>query len=501
MFYVAAFLLLLVSSYASALAPPGRGSRFMLISTEITVTEGRDFALTQHVTPDELLLQFSNMFDTGLIRRVYIYRMWVRVPWSGQVIFHWFVVVQTHDRWWISIDINRKGHVIIQTGSLHYVRSTFLDRPRYYVYLVSRKYSFMTVVEIFNWFNTVTLIYSRQYRYSVDRIFTYQLFRRLTVVGSCTPYEQFSGLWTTYKTTFSKTYISVYEETYRRSVFGINIQYISRHNLQAELGVYTFTLGINEYADLTSYEFTHYMLGGALSSPCQQSSYVANHTFDVASFSGVTPPAAVDWRTQGYVTGVKNQGRCGSCWTFAATGALEGQWFSKTGNLVSLSEQNLIDCSTANYGCGGGWTYKAFDYIINNNGIDTEQSYPYEGKGMSCRYNAATVGATCSDWKVMPPTEGVLQQAVAELGPIAVSIDASRPSFHMYKSGIYVEPLCSKTSNHVVLVVGYGSMQGQDYWILKNSWGPTWGMQGYMLMARNMNNQCGIADCAVLPVV
>jgi cathepsin L len=326
----------------------------------------------------------------------------------------------------------------------------------------------------------------------VDKAFAFRLFRFLTVVGMSE--EELSALWTSFKTNYSKVYKDDDEDSCRRSVFASHVDYINRHQ-----STY-FTIGINQYGDLTTEEFVYYMLVPP-SSPCQSSPHVANHTFDVGNFH-VTPPDAVDWRQQGYVTGVKDQGICGSCWAFSATGALEGQWFRKTGNLVSLSEQNLVDCDAADYGCKGGWPYKAFEYIITNNGIDTEQSYPYDGTDMPCRFNASTVGVTCSDWKLMPPTESVLKQAVAELGPISVGIDASRPSFHFYKSGIYVEPMCSHVLTHAVLVVGYGRVNGQDYWLLKNSWGSvSWGIHGYMLMARNMNNLCGIADCAVYPVV
>ena len=147
---------------------------------------------------------------------------------------------------------------------------------------------------------------------------------------------------------------------------------------------------------------------------------------------------SLDWRTEGYVTPVKDQGQCGSCWSFSATGALEGQYFKNTGQLVSFSEQNLVDCSwdQGNDGCDGGVVDYAFEYIKVNNGIDTEDSYPYEAVNASCRFSADDVGGTLTDYTdVTAGDESALQQAVATIGPISIAIDASHDSFQHYKSG------------------------------------------------------------------
>jgi cathepsin L len=216
-------------------------------------------------------------------------------------------------------------------------------------------------------------------------------------------------------------------------------------------------------------------------------------------------PAAIDWRTMGAVTPIKDQGQCGSCWAFSSTGALEAQIYKKTKTLTTLSEQNLVDCNKANFGCNGGWMDYAFDYVKTNKGIDKSSAYPYTGYRGTCKYKSATtyVGGTCTGRKSIPAgNETALQIAVATIGPVSVAIDASGLPFQLYSSGVYKNLACSKTNlDHAVLVVGYGTTNDQDYWIVKNSWGTSWGMSGYILMPRNQKNYCGIATHALYPTV
>lgn len=220
-------------------------------------------------------------------------------------------------------------------------------------------------------------------------------------------------------------------------------------------------------------------------------------------------PKSVDWRTKGAVSDVEEQSHCGSCWAFSVVGALEGQHFRKTGRLIELSPQNLVDCidSHAHNKCSGQSRHEAMDYIKHNGGIDTERTYPYRAVGGSCKYSSRNSGATLNGYKDIPEgDETSLQQAIANIGPISVCVDASHDSFQHYSGGIYYEPKCGCRDDdldHAVLVVGYGtdSKTGKDYYLLKNSWGTDWGISGYMKLARNGKNHCGIATDATYPVI
>jgi len=291
------------------------------------------------------------------------------------------------------------------------------------------------------------------------------------------------------------------EEQSRRAAWEANVATIQAHNFEADLGMHTYTLGMNVYGDMTHEEFVKQMNGFQMSEVRQSGD---RHTFLPPSHIEI--PASVDWRKEGYVTGVKDQGQCGSCWAFSATGSLEGQWFKKHMELVSLSEQNLVDCSSkeGNMGCRGGLMDYAFQYIKNNMGIDTEKSYPYKAMNGKCVFDKKNVGANDTGFMdIKAQSESDLQAAIATVGPISVAIDANHPSFQLYKSGVYNERSCSPTQlDHGVLAVGYDTTADkQDYYIVKNSWGLSWGNQGYIWMSRNKNNQCGIATMSSYPLV
>ncbi|KAJ7356029.1 hypothetical protein OS493_027426 [Desmophyllum pertusum] len=230
-------------------------------------------------------------------------------------------------------------------------------------------------------------------------------------------------------------YASESEGTTRRAIWKDNLKKVSEHNAQG----HSHVLAMNQFGDLTQDEYRKHNLGAQKhfsSKKNQQSSRSTKlHTRAL--------PDSVDWRKKGYVTGVKNQGQCNSQWAFSAIGSLEGQHFKKTGKLVSLSEQNLIDCSRAygNNGCQGGLMDNAFRYIKANGGIETEASYPYEASNNRCRFKESYVEATITGFTdIAKGSEEDLQHAVAIVGPISVAIDSSHFSFQFYHSGVYNEP-------------------------------------------------------------
>nr|QOV03092.1 cathepsin L3 [Mahanarva fimbriolata] len=313
--------------------------------------------------------------------------------------------------------------------------------------------------------------------------------------------------WGTFKLQHKKQYKSDTEEKFRMKIFMENSHKVAKHNKLYEMGLVSYKLKINKYADMLHHEFVHTVNGfnRTKNTPLLGNSEDEQGATFIAP-ANVKFPENVDWREHGAVTKVKDQGHCGSCWSFSATGALEGQHFRKTNKLVSLSEQNLVDCSTkfGNDGCNGGLMDNAFKYVKYNHGIDTETSYPYHADDEKCHYNPKTSGATDRGFVDIPTgDEEKLMAAVATVGPVSVAIDASHESFQLYSEGVYYDPECSSEElDHGVLVVGYGTDEnGQDYWIVKNSWGESWGEQGYIKMARNRDNNCGIATQASYPLV
>ncbi|XP_042147884.1 procathepsin L-like [Ixodes scapularis] len=307
--------------------------------------------------------------------------------------------------------------------------------------------------------------------------------------------------WETFKANYGKSYSSEAEEQFRMTVYMNNKLKVAKHNEQYAEGKVSFQLAMNKFSDLLHEEFVRSRNGFRRIRPVKQ----ASTYMEPANIGDVCFPQTVDWRKKGAVTPVKNQEQCGSCWAFSATGSLEGQHFLRTGKLVPLSEQNLVDCSDdfGNLGCSGGVMDDAFRYIKANGGIDTEKSYPYTGEDGQCVFDKSNVGATDTGFvDVQTGDETQLMKAVASVGPISVAIDASHLSFQFYAQGVYDEPECSSERfDHGVLAVGYGNLGGKDYWLVKNSWGADWGQEGYILMSRNKKNQCGIASNASYPLV
>merc|ERR1711962_1886513 len=303
--------------------------------------------------------------------------------------------------------------------------------------------------------------------------------------------------WPLFLARYGKQY-STSEVDIRKSIFLDNLKYIERHNAEHALGLHTFSLGINQFADLTQDEFAKALATNGY----RQTKQMGHNPTSINP--KMDEPDSIDWRTKGAVTGVKNQGHCGSCWSFSATGVMEGAYFLSSGKLDTFSEQDLMDCGwgTAGVACLGGNPYAALNFVMKRGGACLEEEYPYEGVQGICRYDnnplwnpkqhilpVANVG------KVTKGDEGGLKSAVAQYGPVSVGIDAGHHSFQLYQDGVYRDPECSDIYlNHAVLAVGYGSTDDQDaYWIVKNSWGATWGESGYVKMARDDGNMCGVA--------
>ena len=299
--------------------------------------------------------------------------------------------------------------------------------------------------------------------------------------------DSYSNLWSAWKTQHKKTYTNA-EEIIRYGIFVENILKIARLNAENDSAKYA----LNKFADLTATEFKAKHATGAFFEP---------HRKYVAANSVSSPirnlPDSIDWRAKGAVTPVKDQGQCGSCWTFSTTGVLEGFYFVNNGKLLSFSEQQIVDCDTdQNEGCNGGWPYLAVEYAASK-GLELESDYPYTAQDGSCNYNKAKAVTVAGGYKFVTSNSTDQLKAALVNGPVSVLIEADQDSFQFYSSGV-IRKNCGADLDHAVLAVGYEKVGLYEAFIVKNSWGTSWGSDGYVYIGTTQTQNKGQGVCGIL---
>lgn len=298
-----------------------------------------------------------------------------------------------------------------------------------------------------------------------------------------------------YTKEFNKVYDNLETFKYRFKIFIDNLYFIKSFNDKNDS---SYILGVNEYADLSHDEFVDTYLN-------KNFQHVANNV-DKEMMHNAKYPDSVDWRAKGAVNPIRDQGQCGSCYAFSSIGALEAAYYIKNGMLPQFSEQQIVDCSTGNSGCDGGYINYVFKYAKSNM-LCSRSEYPYIAKAGTCKKVCNTYNnSKIADFKGVPCDELSLTNAIA-ITPVAVAIEADKQVFQFYRSGVFDNKACGENIDHAVLAVGYGHDDnvGKDYYIVRNSWGPKWGENGYIRIFRNSSStsrigMCGIAKMTLYPV-
>jgi C1A family cysteine protease len=286
--------------------------------------------------------------------------------------------------------------------------------------------------------------------------------------------------------------------------WAINDKYIEDFNNKN----YTFILGHNQFSGMDSNEFSTYL---GYSKKYESVSNLRGNDIKIsmdgefASF--VSLPLSVNWVENGAVTDVKDQGQCGSCWSFSTTGALEGAYYIKYGDLVSFSEQQLVDCDNLknggrDHGCNGGLMDNAYSWISKNGGLCSESSYPYSSgtkktSGTCMKTCSLIYGSDVDSFEDVTPNSDIAMMSALVNQPVSIAIEADQKEFQLYKSGVFTAS-CGTNLDHGVLVVGYGNIDDEDYYLVKNSWGTTWGTDGYIYLGRGSQYNDGAGQCGLL---
>ena len=290
--------------------------------------------------------------------------------------------------------------------------------------------------------------------------------------------EDFSA----FEARYGKNYLAS-ERAFRAKVFEYNMKWAAKVNAEG----HSWKVGATPFADMTNTEFATSKMCGCMLKPT---------TTKISKNINVRPLEAIDWREKGAVSPVKNQGSCGSCWAFSATGSLEAGNFIANGKMVLVSEQQLVDCDPKSHGCGGGLMTNAFEYVMKK-GLCTEEDYPYHAKDEDCKDDKCTAAIHIKGYEEVAQFDGKALKAAVTKAPVSVAVEADSAVFQMYKSGVVDSDACGTSLNHGVLAVGYTD----EYWIVKNSWGEKWGDNGYIKIAYKETGAgiCGINMDASYP--
>lgn len=341
----------------------------------------------------------------------------------------------------------------------------------------------------------------------------------LCLLGAANAAVTWDSEWLKFKSDFDRFYSTHEEELHRYNIFADHLKFIREHNARHEQGLETFTVGVNRFADMTNQEFRAAFNG--LLAADQVNEVGISKARCTESVEEVASPSSYDARDHGLVTAMKDQGQCGSCWAFGTVATYEGQVCKlgkKNCNTWSgASEQAVVSCSKSgnicmgshyDNGCNGGWVENGLKYLQCEGGVE-ETSYPYVSgvtkKTGTCREGHGTpIDAKVTGCAKISSTESAVKSAVSSRGPLGVSMDASHQSFQLYRSGTYSESKCSSTRlDHAVTIVGYkkgSGIFGGDNWIVKNSWGTSWGMEGYFEVGI-AGNECGLMTEPILAIV